>query len=171
MEAVRHRLQEVVGGNYEISTWRELLPFIEEGMAAWRFMSNLFTGVFLFVALLGIVNTMLMSVFERTREIGTMMSLGVRRRNVLSLFLLEAALLGCAGGLAGVGAGSAIVFRVGQRGLHFHMGNVSMHFHPWMDLKFVLVALFLATGGAALAALWPALRASRLRPVQALASV
>jgi putative ABC transport system permease protein len=171
MEVVRKKLQAAVGSDFEVSTWRELFPIVEEGMAAWRFMSNLFTGIFLFVALLGIVNTMLMSVFERTREIGTMMSVGVRRRSVLSLFLLEAAVLGCAGGLAGVGAGAAIVFRVGQRGLHFHMGNASLHIHPWMDFKFIVVALLLATGGAVLAALWPALRASRLRPVQALASV
>ena len=171
METVRRRLQEVVGGNYEVSTWRELLPFVEEGIASWRFMSSLFTGIFLVVALLGIVNTMLMSVFERTREIGTMMSLGVRRRNVLSLFLLEAGILGCTGGLAGVGAGNLFVAWLGRRGLHFHMGNSAMHIHPWMDLEFVLVALALATGGAVVAALWPAWRASRLRPVQALASV
>jgi putative ABC transport system permease protein len=161
----------VAGSDYEVSTWRELLPFVDDGIASWRFMSNLFTGIFLFVALLGIVNTMLMSVFERTREIGTMMSLGVRRRSILSLFLLEAGVIGCAGGLAGAVAGSALVFRVGRRGLHFHMGNTSMHVQPWVDLKFLLVALLLATGGAVLAALWPALRASRLRPVQALASV
>jgi len=171
LEAIKLRLQDAVGKDYEVSTWYELFSFVLDGIASWRFMSNLFTGIFLFVALLGIVNTMLMSVFERTREIGTMMSLGVRRRSILSLFLLEAAVIGWAGGLVGAAAGAALVFRVGRHGLHFHMGNTSMLVQPWMDLKFLLVALLLATGGAVLAALWPSLRASRLRPVQALASV
>jgi putative ABC transport system permease protein len=171
LEIIKHRLQQVAGSDYEVSTWRELVPAIEDGIAAWRFLSSLFTGVFMFVALLGIVNTMLMSVFERTREIGTMMSLGARRRSILSLFLIEAAVLGCGGGLAGAGVGTAFVIWLGRRGLHFHMGDSSLHIQPWMDLRFLFVALLLATAGAVLAALWPAFRASRLRPVQALASV
>jgi putative ABC transport system permease protein len=134
-------------------------------------MSTLFTGIFLIVALLGIVNTMLMSVLERTREIGTMMALGVRRHSILVLFLLEATVLGCLGGFVGASLGSALVFRIGKVGLHFHFGTSTLHVHPFVDLTFFVIALVLATAGAVLAAIWPALRASRLRPVTALASV
>jgi len=112
-----------------------------------------------------------MSVLERTREIGTMMALGVRRRSILGLFLLEATVLGCLGGLAGASLGSALVFRIGKSGLHFHMGNSTLHLHPFVDVGFFVLALALAAAGAVLAAIWPALRASRLRPVTALASV
>jgi putative ABC transport system permease protein len=168
---VKAAIAVVVGPDYEVSTWSELVPFVKDGVASWRFMSNLFTSIFMVVALLGIVNTMLMSVLERTREIGTMMALGVRRRSILVLFLLEAAVLGCMGGLLGCALGGVLVFRIGQTGLHFHIGASTLHVHPFVDLGFFLVALALATAGAVIAAIWPALRASRLRPVTALASV
>jgi putative ABC transport system permease protein len=171
LDRVKAGIAAALGPDYEVSTWGELVPFVKDGVASWRFMSSLFTGIFLVVALLGIVNTMLMSVLERTREIGTMMALGVRRRSILGLFLLEATVLGCLGGLAGASLGSALVFRIGKSGLHFHMGNSTLHLHPFVDVGFFVLALALAAAGAVLAAIWPALRASRLRPVTALASV
>jgi putative ABC transport system permease protein len=171
LDSIKAAVARAVGADYEVSTWSELVPFLKDAVTSWRFMSNLFTGIFLVVALLGIVNTMLMSVLERTREIGTMMALGVRRRSIVALFLLEAALLGCLSGLAGASLGSALVFRIGKAGLHLRMGTSTLHVHPYVDLGFFVVALALAAAGAVLAALWPALRASRLRPVTALASV
>lgn len=171
LSTVKAAIAAAVGPAYEVSTWSELFPFLKDAVASWRFMSNLFTGIFLTVALLGIVNTMLMSVLERTREIGTMMALGVRRRSILALFLLEATVLGCLGGLVGASLGTALVFRIGQSGLHFHMGTATLHVHPFVDAGFFVFALVLTSVGAVLAAIWPALRASRLRPVTALASV
>jgi putative ABC transport system permease protein len=168
---VKTAIAASLGPEYEVSTWSDLIPFVKDGVASWRFLSNLFTAIFLFVALLGIVNTMLMSVLERTREIGTMMALGVRRRSIVALFLLEATVQGFLGGLGGALLGSLLVFKVGKTGLHFHMSTSTLHVHPYVDLNFFLVALALATAGAVLAAIWPALRASRLRPVSALASV
>jgi putative ABC transport system permease protein len=168
---VKADVAAAVGPAYQVSTWSELVPFLKDAVASWRFMSNLFTSIFMFVALLGIVNTMLMSVLERTREIGTMMALGVRRRSILTLFLLEATVQGFLGGLGGALLGSAVVFKIGRSGLHFHMSTSVLHVHPYVDLRFFLIALVLATAGAVVAALWPALRASRLRPVTALASV
>ncbi len=171
IDQVKAAIASAVGPTYQVSTWSELVPFLKDAVTSWRFMSNLFTGIFLFVALLGIVNTMLMSVLERTREIGTMMALGVRRRSITAIFLLEATAQGFLGGLGGALLGGALVFKVGQAGLHFHMSNATLHVHPFIDLGFFVFALVLATAGAVLAALWPALRASRLRPVTALASV
>lgn len=171
LDRVKAAVSAALGPDYEVSTWSELTPFLKDGIASWRFMSTLFTGIFMVVALLGIVNTMLMSVLERTREIGTMMALGVRRRSILALFLLEAAVLGCVGGLAATTLGSALAFRIGQTGLHFHMSTTTLHVRPFVDLGFFVIALGLATLGAVIAAIWPALRASRLRPVTALASV
>ncbi|MGD0838786.1 MAG: FtsX-like permease family protein [Polyangia bacterium] len=171
IDRVKTAIAAAVGPDYEVSTWSELMPFLEQGIASWRFMSSLFTAIFMVVALLGIVNTMLMSVLERTREIGTMMALGARRRSILALFLLEAAILGCLGGLIGSALGEALVFRIGRSGLRFHMSTSTLHVHPFVDPAFFAVALGLAAAGAIIAAIWPALRASRLRPVTALASV
>ncbi|HEY5956147.1 MAG TPA: FtsX-like permease family protein [Polyangiaceae bacterium] len=173
LDAIKGRLQAAVGNDYEVATWSELMPWVEDAMAAQDFMLNFLAGIFLFVALLGIVNTMLMSVYERTREIGTMMSVGVRRRQILGLFLLEAGLLGLSGGLVGAAVGGGYVYYLSHTGVVFRMGGASlpMYIHPFITPSYALFVLLLATGGALVAALWPSLRASGLRPVEALSAL
>lgn len=173
LEVVRERLQRALGPEYELVSWRELAPWVDGAMATNAFMLGLLSAIFLFVALLGIVNTMLMSVLERTREIGTMMSLGARRGDILRLFLLEAGCLGFLGGALGAITGSAVVFGLGVRGISLQLAGMAapLHLHPATSPGFVLVMVAVATLGAVVAALWPSFRASRLRPVQALASV
>lgn len=166
-------LQAAVGSEYEVTTWRDVASFVEDLVERQNFILNLLSGIFLFVALLGIANTMLMSVKERTREIGTMLSLGVRRRQIRGLFLLEASLLGLAGGLLGAGMGSGLVGYLGYKGMLLRVPGMlaPVHIHPRVSLGYVLLILSISAGGAALAALWPAIRASGMRPVQALSAV
>ena len=166
-------LQAAVGPEYEVVTWLDVAASVEEAIASQNAVLSLIATIFLFIALLGIANTMLMSVLERTREIGTMMSVGVRRRQILSLFLLEAALLGLLGGLLGAAAGCTFVFYYGHAGITFKFPGMlaPLHIYPTITTGYVLFVLTLAAGGAALAALWPSVRASRMRPVEALASV
>lgn len=173
VERIKPLLQAAVGPAYEVSTWHDVASFVDEAIAGQNFVLSIIAGIFLFVALLGITNTMLMSVLERTREIGTMMSVGVRRRHILGLFLLEAALLGLFGGILGTAAGGSFVFYYGHRGmaLKFPGMQAPLHVYPEVSGRYILFVFVLAAGGAALAALWPALRASRLRPVEALAAV
>lgn len=172
-EQLKPVLQAMLGPDYEVTTWHDVASFIDDVIATQNATLNVIAGIFLFVALLGIANTMLMSVLERTREIGTMMSVGVRRRQILLLFLLEAALLGLAGGLLGALLGGSFVMYYGHTGMALRFPGMlaPMHVYPHISALYVLYVLLLAAGGAALSALWPAVRASRLRPVQALAAV
>lgn len=172
-ERIRPHVQAVVGPQFEVTTWREVAPFLDDIVARQNFVLSLLSGIFLSVSLLGIGNTLLMSVQERTREIGTMMSLGVRRHQILSLFLLEASLLGLAGGLVGAALGHSLVAYLGHRGLLLRVPGMlaPVHIHPQISLRYVALILLVTGGGAVLAALWPALRASGQRPVQALAAV
>lgn len=172
-EKMKAQLQATLGPEYEVSTWHEVAAFVDDAIAAQNFVLSLIAGIFLFVALLGIANTMMMSVLERTREIGTMMSVGVRRRQILLLFLIEAALLGLLGGILGALAGGGFVLYYGHKGMVLRISGTAapFHVHPTISVNYILFILALAAGGAALAALWPSLRASRLRPVEALSSV
>lgn len=172
-EHFRPLLQAAVGPEYEVSTWHDVAPFIDDAVAGQNFVLSLLSAIFLCVALLGIVNTMLMSVQERTREIGTMMAVGVRRYHILSLFLLEAGLLGLAGGLLGSAVGSSLVSYFGHKGILLRLPGMlaPLHIYPRVGLGYELFILALSAGGAQLAALWPAIRASRLRPIQALSAV
>ena len=172
-ERIKPKLQAALGPEYEVATWHDVASYIDDAIATQNFILNIIAGVFLFVALLGIANTMLMSVLERTREIGTMMSVGVRRRQILSLFLLEASLLGLAGGVLGAAAGGSFVLYYGHKGMILPIPGmlVPLHVFPVVSISYIFYILVLAAGGAALAALWPSVRASRMRPVEALAAV
>ena len=137
---------------------------------------NSFKYVMAFIALVlfllvatGIVNTMLMSVYERVREIGTMLALGVRRWQVTALFLLEACALGLVSSLVGVAIGWGIVHAIGVRGFTMRQpgGDAALMF-PYVDLDFLLLVMAFALVGTILSALYPAWKAARLRPVEAL---
>lgn len=108
------------------------------------------------------MNTMLMSVFERTREIGVLRAVGWRRGRVLRLILGEAFVLSILGGLLGVALGLAMIYAVNQ--LPALTGLLDNAFSPALFVQAMLVALFLGAMGG----LYPAWRAARLQPVEAL---
>jgi putative ABC transport system permease protein len=111
---------------------------------------------------LSVLNTMLMSVFERTREIGVLRALGWRRHAVLAMILRESVLLGLLGGLVGIVISFALI----------ELMKLSASLGSWVDpvwswdifARALLLSVFLGAVGG----LYPAYRATRLRPVEAL---
>jgi putative ABC transport system permease protein len=166
---VAERVRAALGADYEVTTWRDLDPATRDRTKAMGFVM-LFIAVVLFLLVAtGIVNTMLMSVYERVREIGTMMAVGVRRRQITALFLSEAIALGLSSALIGSTIGFAIVRLAGRHGVVMHPpgGDVTV-IRPFVDLRFLGTVIGFAVLGTALAAIYPAWKASRLRPVEAL---
>jgi putative ABC transport system permease protein len=135
------------------------------GMSAVAFIA-------LLVAAIGITNTMLMSVLERTREIGIMKAVGAREGHILVLFLMEGALIGLVGGLLGLVAAWLMSFPTdawcrslrAERLPHIKLDSSVFSF-PWWLLG---GAPLFAVGVTVLAAWYPAHRALRIDPVQAL---
>lgn len=127
---------------------------------------NLSGGIFIFAAgvasialVVGgivIMNIMLVSVTERTREIGVRMALGARRRHIRLQFLIEAAVLSAIGGFLGVALGFFVSLLVD----HFFTAD--------FPLMLAFYGMALAIGVGLIAGLWPALRASRLSPIEAI---
>jgi putative ABC transport system permease protein len=107
---------------------------------------------------IGVMNIMLVSVAERTREIGVRMALGARRRRILSQFIIEAVTLSLLGGILGVllGAGGAILAR--------EVWGIPSSVPAWA----VLLSLLSASGAGVVFGIYPAIRASRLDPVEAM---
>ena len=120
-----------------------------------NFMAILLGGI-------GMLNTMLMSVVERTREIGVLRAVGWRRRQVLGMILREALALGAIGGVAGILLGMALVWGLQQIRL---IGGM---IEPLYSPQLLVQAMILGVLAGILGALYPAWRATRLQPVEAL---
>lgn len=127
-------------------------------------------GLALFVASLGIVNTMIMAIYERTREIGTLKAIGASRGDIRWLFMLEAGMIGLLGGvvgviggwLLGIGLNRLIVWYIEQQDLPL---RADFFIVPWW---LALAALGFAALVGIVAGLYPANRAARLDPLVAL---
>ncbi len=168
---VRTAVQAALGPGYEVHTWDEVLPFLADLMKHQDSLFGILTSVFLVTVLLGIVNVMLMNVLERVREIGTMLAVGMRRRQIVALFLLEGAVLGLVGGVLGALVGAAVTLWLGERGILMSAPGAAVDsvIRPTVTLLYLVRSVGLTTLGAALSAVWPAYRAAQLRPVEALA--
>lgn len=120
-------------------------------------------AISLLVGGIGIMNIMLVSVTERTREIGLRKALGARRLDILVQFLTESSLLSMLGGLVGIGLGAAISFAVAQIA-----ASRGTELIPSIGVDTVLLATLFSTAVGLFFGLYPANRAARLEPVEAL---
>ena len=122
-------------------------------------------GISLLVGGIGIMNIMLVSVIERTREIGLRKALGARKSDILGQFLTESALLSLIGGIIGIILGWAIAAVVGVIA-----ANSGTPINPAVSLNAVLLATLFSTAVGLFFGLYPANRAANLQPVEALRS-
>lgn len=157
----------------EINTWLE----IEQGflrMVENQNMLSIAVSIILFIIVFStVMNTMLMIVLERTREIGTMLAIGFKKRHILSLFVFEGFFLGLLGGIIGVAMATAIVSILNRFGIPFYTpGSTGISFivRPDMDFGIILLALSFSIIAAVTASIYPANRASKMDPVEALRS-
>ena len=154
----RHRLQEEQANDFRIYNRAELAKTSEESANVFTWLLGSIASVSLLVGGIGIMNIMLVSVTERTREIGIRMALGARRLDILWQFLLEALLLSASGGIVGIflGIGGALAVE--------KFSEFPVSITTWsVVLAFSFACIVGVTFG-----LHPARKASNLRPIEAL---
>ncbi len=167
-----------VGPDLEVLSWQEALPALAEYVAAEQAEIWIVYTVIFFMVGLGIVNTVLMSVLERMRELGVMLALGTAPRRLAGLVLTEAALLGVFASAVGVALGLAIVLPLSSSGLDLsaltggtmEVAGLPLDFtiYPDLDpakLAVYIVGVWLLT---VLSAVYPAYKATTLNPVECL---
>ncbi|MDR1181920.1 MAG: FtsX-like permease family protein [Bacteroidales bacterium] len=158
-----------------VLTWKELSPdasLVSEYMSIYLFI---FVGIILFALAFGIINTMLMAILERTKELGMLMAIGMNRKRVFSMIMLETVFLTMAGAVAGMLAGWLLIQVTGMTGLNFSsfvdgfeaMGWAAI-VYPTIDLFFFfgITVLVIVTG--VLSSIIPARKALSLNPVEAI---
>ncbi len=131
-------------------------------MQSFRAMANALAFLSILIGGVGIMNAMLMSVYERTREIGVLRALGWRRRRVVGMIAREALVLGFIGGIAG------IVFGVGLGALMAQEPTLGAYLQPVYTLPVLLQAIAVALVLGSVGALYPVWRAANLSPIEAL---
>ena len=126
-------------------------------------------GIAMAVAAVGVVNTMIMAILERTREIGVMRAMGAKRSTVRALFTFEASMLGFCGGVVGVTVGYVLTL-IANIFVNKQLASqgVKVHNIIGLPLWLVLVVIGISTLIGMLAGLYPAARAAKLDPVEAL---
>jgi putative ABC transport system permease protein len=158
----RHRIEQDVGGawqdDFHLTTKQDILGAQQEAARTFSLLLIALAVVSLVVGGIGIMNVMLVSVSERTREIGIRLAVGARQRDVVSQFLVEAALLSAAGGLLGIFVGVLAI----PLAATLNQGLVLL------DPSSIPLALGVALLTGVVFGLYPALRAARLDPIEAL---
>jgi len=160
----------------DVQDWRELNPALALTLAYTDFMGIIILTIFLLALSFGIINTMLMAVLERTRELGMLGAIGMSKRKIFNMIMLETVFLTLLGGIVGIILGIAILLPVLQTGidLSFFMGDQFEDFgfssmvYPILNMQMLvqIVVLVILTG--ILSAIYPARKALKLKPLEAI---
>ena len=157
-----------------LKKWIDLAAYYKQVRSLFSTIFVFLGVIVFFMVLMSSVNTLLMTMFERTREIGTMLAMGTPRAWIMSLFILEAIVLGVLGAIVGVAGGNLIGFLLNHAGIHLPPPpgtTVPMAFRVLYVPSLMVGSSILVIVSLALAAILPAIRASRLQIAEALAHV
>jgi putative ABC transport system permease protein len=170
-------VRQAIGADHEVLTWQEALPDLYNAELLDKKSSKIMWFFFAALASIGILNVLLMSLFQRIREFGMLQALGMRPNDIVRLLLAEGFLLGLFGSLGGLLMGCAATYPLVVVGIDFAamqgsvpISNVAIDtlikgVWSW-DKMFLWAGYHVAL--SLVASLWPALRASRLEPVESL---
>jgi len=173
-EPVTSKLKELFPGT-EVMNWKQIQPELAmlEGMA--RMMYGFFMVIILAALAFGIVNTMLMVVLERTKELGMLAAIGMNKKKVFRMILTESVFLSLVGGVIGMIISKIVIALTARQGINFSgykegfeaMGFTS-HIYPHIGNDFFILVTILIILTGILAAIYPALKALKLDPADAL---
>ncbi len=178
MKAVYQKLQATLGQEmnkqdkpmFEIHTWEELSPFYNIARMI-DIMTYSIKLMLIAIVLVSIMNVMIMAVYERIREIGTIGAIGTLPGKILSMFVIEGFLLGVFGAIIGNMVGLGIVFIMNLIKINFQFGRQVITLAPVVQLSDIITVSIIVIIVAVLGSLQPAFKASRMKPIDALRHV
>ncbi len=171
MKALRGRLP-----GYEFAWWGTSFPELQQTVALKSQVMDLFSIIILFIVGIGILNLLLMAVYERTREIGLMGAIGLKPRQISALFVLEGIMMGLVGVALGVGLGLLINAPLSRVGIDFsafasmteYTSLLSSRIYSTLGLEKLLQRVLTVVIITALASFYPAHEAAQREPAAAL---
>lgn len=154
----RHRLSGTEENDFSVRNMADIVKSFDEQRAAISMLLLIVASISLLVGGIGVMNIMLVSVTERTREIGIRLAIGARANDILAQFLVEAVVLAAVGGIAGVGLGALASYIVGK----------TTDWSAKVQPQTVLIAVAVAGGIGVIFGFFPARRAAKMDPITAL---
>jgi putative ABC transport system permease protein len=165
---VKKKIEDLDKHGYRGATLEDQISSLKDTLSTAQLVLNLFGAVALLAASFGIINTLLMSVYERTREIGLLKALGSSRRLIFAVFAVEALSIGFWGGVIGLGLSMIIGAFINTMARTSFLSGVEgfqlLVFPPLSTLLVLLLIMSIAFVAGAL----PARKASRMNPIEAL---
>ncbi len=174
IDKIRARLQQD-HPELKIRSWTELAPDLEFVMDYTELSLVWIVAIILLGVSFGILNTILMSVLERTRELGVLLSIGMKKSRVFAMVILETVFLSLTGGAAGFASAYILIALLQDRGIDLtYIGGEALRdfgfspiLYPELDLGFYIKVTIMIILFAILAAIYPARKAVKLQPAEA----
>jgi putative ABC transport system permease protein len=158
----RHFIAPGQSDDFQIRDMRDVLNQLQSQLAAFSFFLSAVGAISLIVGGIGIMNIMLVSVSERTREIGIRKAIGAKRRDILVQFLIEAAALSLSGGL--IGLSLALILSLFLQNVPFGQLTIGAQ----VSVGIIILALAVSIGIGVISGTYPAFRAAQLDPIESL---
>ncbi len=159
----------------QVQSYIQLSPMMQVLSETMQEVTLIFVGIILIALAFGIINTMLMAVLDRTREIGMLLSIGMKPSKVFGMIMLETIFLSLTGAVIGVLVSIATISWFGQRGINlsfiaegFNALGYSSIVYPALGVNFYIMLAIMVIAIALIAGLFPARRAIRLKPAEAI---
>ncbi len=161
--------------NLEVLSWKEIQPDLAMLSDMMQQIYGIFMGIILAALAFGIVNTMLMAVLERTKELGMLAAIGMNRRKTFLMIMLESVFLSVTGGAAGMVISGIVIAATAKNGINLvtyaegmEAMGFSAHLYPVIDTPFFIMTSFLIVLTGVFSAIYPARKALRLNPLEAI---
>ncbi len=173
-DEITRKLRESLSG-LEVLSWKEIQPDLAMMSDMMQQIYGIFMAIILAALAFGIVNTMLMAVLERTREIGMLAAIGMNRRKIFSMIMIESVFLSIVGGILGMIVSGAVIAATAKNGINLvkysegmEAMGYSAHLYPTIDIQFFITTTILIVLTGILSSIYPARKALKLNPVEAI---
>jgi putative ABC transport system permease protein len=161
----RHKVTQ---DDFTIQSQQDFLNTFNQIAGTFTLLLGAIAGISLVVGGIGIMNIMLVSVTERTREIGIRKAVGARRRDILTQFLVEAVVVSVLGGAIGIALGSGLAALISSVQVPAAGGGAASNLQTQVGVDSILLAFGVSAAVGLFFGIYPATRASRLNPIEAL---
>ncbi|MBL1213348.1 MAG: ABC transporter permease [Ignavibacteriae bacterium] len=175
VEEVKNSINEELNQNYEVLSYKDLLPFLVYQIDLSKESMWIFNVIIELALIFGIINAMLMAVFERINEIGVLMSIGMKNIKIFTMILLEGLIIGIIGTAVGLGLGYLIMLPLQKVGLNLAIYTESLEsfgvgavIYPTVSIDDVIGILIAIPFISIVGAIYPAYKAIKLDPVYAI---